>query len=172
MTLPIALVGLPGSGKSTIGKSLALQLNVPFLDLDTILEDSFGMRITEFFAQKGEDEFRKQEALALQKVIEGNIGSYILATGGGTPCFGNNLKLLKQYTLTVYLKASWSELANRLHHDSQRPLLQELNKGSLTAALKQKFEWRLPFYEQANVIVDNTKEPQELLQEIKKAAGL
>jgi len=119
--MPFFLLGHMGSGKTTLGKKTASILNIPFLDLDELIVLDTGMSINELFAQKGEVFFRKTERSVLYNYpFKANA---IIATGGGTPCFYDNHDFMKQIGVTIYLKVSVGELANRLQLSNERPLL-------------------------------------------------
>ena len=119
--MPFFLLGHMGSGKTTLGKKTASILNIPFLDLDELIVLDTGMSINELFAQKGEVFFRKTERSVLYNYpFKANT---IIATGGGTPCFYDNHDFMKQIGVTIYLKVSVGELANRLQLSNERPLL-------------------------------------------------
>ena len=118
----IALVGLPGSGKSTVGRQLARRLQLPFVDSDHAIEDRLGCSIREYFEREGEDRFRDVE----QDVIDSltSIHTGVLSTGGGSVLRPLNRQNLKGRGQVIYLKSSPDELFRRLRHDLNRPLLQ------------------------------------------------
>jgi shikimate kinase len=147
------LVGYMGSGKSTLGKVLAQNLNCPFIDLDAWIEDQEGVSVAQLFKEKGELYFRKQEHHHLKKLLE-DPAPKVVALGGGTPCYYNNMELLQKASnvKTVYLNASVSFLAKRLLPEKQqRPLIQHLDSESALREFigKHLFE-RLPFYQKAS----------------------
>ena len=110
----LSLVGLPGSGKTTLGRQLAAHFNRPFLDLDMAIEARTGRDVREIFAEKGEAAFRDIEAAVLRAALAAGGPPLVLATGGGTPCFHNNMALLNQAGITLWLDISVAELAARL----------------------------------------------------------
>lgn len=118
----ISLVGMPGGGKSTVGRSLARQLRLPFCDSDHEVERRIGQSIRAFFEAHGEEAFRDVE----QDVIAGLTleGERVLATGGGAVLREANRSALRERTVVVYLRSTPEELFRRLRHDTQRPLLQ------------------------------------------------
>lgn len=118
----VALVGLPGSGKSTVGRQLARRLQRPFSDSDHVIEARLGCSIREYFEREGEDSFRDVEEAVLDELSLQNLG--VLSTGGGAVLRPNNRKRLKERTTVVYLKSNPDELFRRLRHDVNRPLLQ------------------------------------------------
>lgn len=151
----LIIMGMMGSGKTTMARMLSNSLALDYLDLDAYLEASTGQRVSEVFSQGGEAHFRELEHAALKEVlaIEGNL---ILALGGGTPCFERNRLLLKPADLTVYLKYSAAQLADHLEYQTDdRPILSSSEK-SLSSTLQDLLTLRADWYEQANVILDGT----------------
>lgn len=121
----IVLVGYMASGKTTIGKQLAKNLNLNFIDLDVFIEDKKQLKIEELFKQKGEIYFRKLEHFWLNKLLKSN-DNFVLSLGGGTPCYANNHLWLKDVNVeSFYLKTPLATLTNRLKNTS-RPLLQNI----------------------------------------------
>ena len=121
LTSSVILIGMPGSGKSTIGKNLARLLSMPFVDLDQQIEERCGVKIPIIFEIEGEAGFRKRETTALQEALTN--GNIVLATGGGAVSSDVNRELLSQAGQVVYLKASVEELHRRTSKDRNRPLL-------------------------------------------------
>jgi shikimate kinase len=119
---PIALVGLPGGGKSTVGRQLARRLGCPFVDTDTLIEKKIGTSIKAYFESSGEAVFRELESEALREACAHHRG--VLATGGGAVLRAENRRALKEHCTVVYLRSSPEELHRRLRHDTHRPLLQ------------------------------------------------
>jgi len=118
----ISLIGLPGSGKSTVGRQLARRLQVPFLDSDHVIEQRLGCSIREYFEQEGEARFRDVEAEVLNDLTQQPCG--VLSTGGGIVLREANRIHLRERTQVVYLNSTPEELFRRLKHDKSRPLLQ------------------------------------------------
>ena len=119
--LLISLVGLPGSGKSTVGRQLARRLQQPFTDSDQVIEQRLGCSIREFFEREGEDRFRDVEEAVIDELTR---QAGVLSTGGGAVLRARNREHLRTRGKVVYLKSSPEELLRRLRHDTQRPLLQ------------------------------------------------
>jgi shikimate kinase len=117
----IALVGLPGSGKSTVGRQLARRLQLPFIDSDHIIEQRLGCSIREYFEREGEERFRDVEEAVLDELSQ---QPGVLSTGGGAVLRQANREHLRTRGKVVYLKSSPEELMRRMRHDTQRPLLQ------------------------------------------------
>jgi shikimate kinase len=118
----IALVGLPGSGKSTIGRQLARRLTLSFFDSDLVIESRLGCSIREFFEREGEDRFRDIEESTIDELTLDPAS--VLSTGGGAVLRENNRLRLRQRCRVVYLRSSPEEVFRRLRHDRNRPLLQ------------------------------------------------
>lgn len=118
----ISLIGLPGSGKSTVGRQLSRRLRVPFLDSDTVIEQQLGCSIREFFEREGEQRFRDIEASVIDELTQSSEG--VLSTGGGAVLRSVNRAHLHGRTKVVYLNSSPDDLFRRLRHDKNRPLLQ------------------------------------------------
>ena len=167
--MKLVLVGYMGSGKTTTGKILAERLEIPFIDLDHYISEKQGMSIPDLFKNKGAVFFRKVEREALLHLGHSD-DSFVLSTGGGTPCFGDNLENMKFFpnTIVVYLKLSIPELVTRLEGEmDQRPLLAGLDKALLPEFLGKHLFERAPFYEQAHLIVTVLGQtPNEISQKI------
>lgn len=119
----VALVGLPGCGKSTIGRYLSKRWLLPFVDVDMAIEEHIGCTIREFFAKEGEPKFRDVEQEVLAHLLS-NAQKMVVATGGGAVLRPENRQQLAAHAQVVYLSASPHEIARRLQKDTQRPLLQ------------------------------------------------
>lgn len=151
----IFLVGMPASGKSSIGRLLSAQLRLDFYDLDQIIVDQAGMPITEIFSIHGELYFRNLEKDALLGVIE-EKGSFVLATGGGAPCFFDNMDLMNQQGITVFLDVELNDLYNKLVSKGthKRPLLKDKSPLELREELFSKYAHRYPFYSRAKICLE------------------
>lgn len=117
----IALVGLPGSGKSTVGRQLARRLSIPFLDSDQVIEQHMGCSIRDFFEREGEERFRDIEQQTLDELTQGPAA--VLSTGGGVCLRAANRKHLHERTKVIYLRATPEDVYRRIRHDRGRPLL-------------------------------------------------
>jgi shikimate kinase len=118
----ISLIGLPGCGKSTVGRQLARRLQLPFFDSDHVIEQQLGCSIREYFEREGEERFRDVEESVIDELTQ--VGSGVLSTGGGVILRQANRLRLRQHGQVVYLNSSPDELFRRLRHDVNRPLLQ------------------------------------------------
>jgi shikimate kinase len=148
----IYLVGFMGSGKSSLGRRLAKKLDYHFVDLDTEVEQLSGMTIPDIFLRYGESHFRKLEEKAL--LSTSHLHKAVIATGGGTPCFFENMKFINEHGASVYLRMSPASLAYRLEHaQNQRPLVENYNGEELLVYIEEKLMEREPYYMQAKCII-------------------
>ena len=147
----LSLVGLPGAGKTTLGRQLAAHFNRPFLDLDHAIEARTGRSVREIFAGEGEAGFRAVEAAVLRATLGAGGPPLVLATGGGTPCFQDNMALLNRAGITLWLDVPVAELAARLAPEevAKRPLIAAA--GGAEAWLRETLAARKGFYAQARV---------------------
>jgi len=152
--MKLFLIGLLGSGKSFLGKELSKELKLPFIDLDDILEKKEGMKVSEIFTAKGEEYFRMLEAAALRE--QNTQKKFVMATGGGTPCFHDNMSFINQTGTSVFLNIPVSEIVKRLNGEQRklRPLLANVPDDQLQATLEAMLQSRLQFYKQANITVN------------------
>ena len=150
----IALVGMPGCGKSTVGRQLARQLGWRHVDSDTEIERHIGGSIRAYFEQHGESAFRDIEQEVLARLAHGP--SSVISTGGGAALRSANRQVLATHTLVVYLRSTPEELFRRLRHDTQRPLLQVRDP---LRRLRELFHERDPLYRQAARYVIETGRP-------------
>ncbi|MFD2741863.1 MULTISPECIES: shikimate kinase [Sphingobacterium] len=153
MSKPIFIVGFMGSGKTTWGKKLAKALDRTFIDLDEVLVQRIGMTIPRYFSLHGEEDFRKLESQVLK---EHNLQDTLISTGGGTPCFYDNMDWLLTHGTAVYLKHSPKSLWARLNASdvAKRPALKGLTGNELLEFITEKLAERSPFYEQSQIQVD------------------
>jgi shikimate kinase len=149
----MSLVGLPGGGKSTVGRQLAKRLSARFVDSDTVLEERIGMPIRSFFEQHGEAAFRDQEEAVINELTQAKANqALVLATGGGAVLRPANRRHLRERSTVVYLRSTPEELFRRLRHDTHRPLLQVSDP---LGKLRELYEQRHPLYEEtAHYTVD------------------
>ena len=164
----IYLIGMPSSGKSTLGKRLARALHYHFVDTDRLIIREEGRSIADIFAQSGEAYFREAEARVLRTIKPG--GGLVVATGGGMPCFHDNMTYIKATGLSVFLDVAPEKLAQRMiTHARQfpatkpeRPLF-DAGDQALLDILRQKQDQRLPVYQQADIRMTGDVTEQELL---------
>ena len=154
---PIFLLGYMGCGKTTVGKNIAGKMGLEFLDTDDLIEKKHRQTIAEIFSEVGENQFREMERKMLHNIVDYN--DCIISTGGGMPCFFDNLALMNENGTTIFLDVSIEELVHRLYYKgNKRPLLQGKNEQQLYEYIKKSIEERLPFYSQAQIRIsaDNT----------------
>ena len=165
---PVFLIGFMGSGKTTWGKKLANALQVPFVDLDHEIVEHIGMSIPEYFSKYGEEKFRELEREIL---IAQQNKSGIISTGGGTPCYFQNMDWLLDNGIVLYLKHSPKSLWNRLNQSdiNKRPALMGMTGDDLLQFIESKLDERAPFYDRAHILVDQLNTNLEQLVSLVKA---
>lgn len=172
MKKAVVLLGYMGSGKSVVAQELAHLTGYKHLDLDQIIEQKENLTIPEIFNQKGEIYFRKIERLYLENTLQ-TTQQIILSLGGGTPCYGNNLDVIKKNpdTVTVYLSATVQTLTARLFKERiKRPLINHLKSPeALNDFIRKHLFERSFFYNQANVTIKtDEKNVSEIVEEIRQ----
>jgi shikimate kinase len=171
--LILALVGMPGSGKTTVGRQLARRLRLPFFDSDHVIEERLGCAIRDYFAQAGEAAFRDVEQQVIAELAAGPAA--VLATGGGAVLREANRQALRAGGHVVYLKSSPEDLYRRLRHDTQRPLLQVSDP---LARLRAMHSERDPLYREASHFQVETGRPSVptlvnmIIMQLELAGGL
>lgn len=150
----VVLVGLPGSGKSTVGRQLARRLGLPFFDSDHVIEQRIGCSIREFFEREGEERFRDIEESVLDELTQG--GPRVLSTGGGSVLRQANRTHLRERAQVVYLRSTPEEVFRRLRHDRNRPLLQV---DDPLQRLRDLYAVRDPLYRETAHFVVETGRP-------------
>lgn len=149
----IFLIGFMGSGKTTVGKALAELLSLEFFDLDTEIEKECRATINVLFEKKGESYFRDVEHKVLKRLTEKT--EHIIATGGGTPCFSDNMKMMNEQGTTIYLRCSAGVLFQRLVREKQvRPLIKDRSEKELLSYIIKKLDERERWYLMAKQIID------------------
>lgn len=147
------LIGHKGSGKTTMGKILANKLGYPFIDLDHVIENIAGMAVPDFYLEAGETNFRKTERQALEEMRK--YTQVVIATGGGAPCFADNMALMKQLGTTIYLKVADDILLERYRRvAANRPIFGGRTADELPAYLDKVKAERNPYYEQADYTIE------------------
>jgi shikimate kinase len=163
--MKIFLIGFMGSGKTTLGRKLANKTGYEFIDLDHKLEQQVELSIAEYFTLFGEDAFRRLESEVLKKTVYPE--NVIISTGGGLPCFFDNMDWMNAHGRTVYIKLAPKTLADRLESGKEeRPLLQEKHGDALIGFIEQKLAERESFYSRASVIADGLSLTAEKLEQI------
>jgi shikimate kinase len=145
----IFLIGYMGSGKTTVGQLLATQLGYGFIDMDNHIEGKLFKSVSQIFTELGEDQFRMLERQCLHEVAE--FDHVVISTGGGVPCFFDNMEYMNKQGVTVYLKLSPADLAERLElsHANKRPLLADRKGEELLQFISEGLAEREPYYSQA-----------------------
>jgi shikimate kinase len=149
--MKIYFVGMPGCGKSSLGLQLSDALQIDFFDLDSEIEKKERKTISEIFREQGEDYFRMKEAETLRDFATLDQ-SFVLATGGGAPCFYNGMEILNQTGISVFIDVDVAELVKRLSNKTDRPLLQN---EDLQKKLEELLQKRLAVYNRASIVLKN-----------------
>lgn len=149
----VMLIGYMGAGKTTVGKALAKKLQMQFYDLDWYIEERFRQKISDLFTQKGEDGFRLIEQKMLHEVAE--FENVVLALGGGTPCFFDNMDYLNRCGTTIFLDAAPQTVVQHLRiSHTVRPLLKDKQGDELLEHIARQLSERMPYYQQAQLTVN------------------
>ncbi|MEI7980746.1 MAG: shikimate kinase [Bacteroidota bacterium] len=152
----IYLVGYMASGKSNLGRILATELNFRFLDIDSMFEERYRVTIMDFFEKYGEEQFRMMEKAILHETA--GFDETVIATGGGTPCFFDNMDFINNSGTSVYLRWEVPGLTERLRHvRKKRPILRSVEPENLENAVREHLKQRSVYYEKAHFTVDGTK---------------
>ena len=168
--MKLFLVGYMGCGKSSLGKKLAKALGVRFLDMDAEIESREGVSVSDIFHYQGEEYFRKSERLIIEEVAA-ESDDVIVSTGGGVPLWQDNMEVMNQIGLTLYLRRTAEQIASRLspHGRAKRPKLRDLNDEELVVFMRDNMAQREPFYNKATLCIDCTPHSDaELVEMIKK----
>lgn len=146
---PIFLIGYMGSGKTTLGRALGRRLGLQFIDLDLYIESRYMRTISQLFAERGEDKFRSIEREMLHEVAE--MEDVVVACGGGTPCYYDNIDYMNRCGTTVFLSASEDRLFARLSiNRNKRPLIKDLDDQSIRIFIRENLALRMPHYSKAS----------------------
>lgn len=153
MAVPIFIIGLPGTGKTTQGREIARFLGYTFYDLDFYIEQRYHASVSEIFSKKGEAEFRRIERMMLHEL--GEFDNVVISCGGGTPCSHDNMEYMNNRGLTVRLKTSVKELADRISRNpGKRPLFSGKDGENLLSSIETMAVQREPFYSQARLHIE------------------
>jgi len=165
----IYLVGLPGSGKTTLGTALAAALNMPFVDLDAEIEKREGQAVPTIFSTKGEDYFRQVESQVLREWA-GSSQSFVMGTGGGAPCFYQGMDTINRSGISIFLDVTVDEILRRLAAFTNRPLLKADDDQKKKEKLEGLRQTRLTTYRQATITVQSPtlENVQEALTRLRK----
>ena len=152
--MKIFLIGFMGSGKTHWGRLVSQKLDLPFFDLDEQIVNHEGKSIVEIFETKGEEQFRLSEKEIMHIITESH-DSFVMACGGGTPCYFNNVEYMNNSGVTVWINTPLDVLFNRLLKEKdRRPLIKELTDDQLRGFISKKYADRKIYYEQADVMMD------------------
>lgn len=167
--MKLILLGYMASGKTTIGKILAEKLQISFIDLDDYISEKENLSVSELFNTKGEIYFRKKETLFLEELLKKDE-HFVLALGGGTPCYGKNMEIVNEFGTSFYLKSSLQNTFNTLskaENKQTRPLISEISNENLKEFIAKHLFERNTFYEQAaHTITIDDKSIVETSQEL------
>lgn len=155
--MKIVLLGYMASGKSAVGKVVAKKKSIPFLDLDDVIEEKEKLSVSEIFDKKGEIYFRKKETECLIEVLN-RKEDLVISLGGGTPCYGSNIDVIKEKSISFYLKASIKTIFERIKSETeQRPLVATLGIEKLHEFIAKHLFERSDFYTKSNhsIVVDD-----------------
>jgi shikimate kinase len=162
----IYFIGFMGSGKSYWGKQLSEKLKVPFFDLDEKIVEDTGQSIVEMFQMQGEEYFRVREKDVLHRLTQNNK-TFVMACGGGTPCFYNNIDFLKKNGIVIWLSTSTETLYNRLIKEKdQRPLINRFSDNELKSYIIKKISSRKIYYRQANFVINEEQLSLEAIMSV------
>lgn len=169
MAKTLFLIGFMASGKSSLGSKIARQFNMDFLDLDVAISEREGLSINELFIKHGEEGFRKIESEVLKEL---DIANKVVATGGGTPIFGDNMLYMKNNGAVAYLVVPASVIIGRLRQNrEERPLVKDLSDVELTEFVEKTLEQRKIIYSQADILIPHTKSWSLLKMELQFLLG-
>jgi len=165
----IYLVGYMGCGKSTIGRKVAEILGLSFVDLDKYIEERYFKSVPAIFAEEGEERFREKERISLLEVSQ--FENVVVGTGGGAPCFFDNMDVMNNNGVTVYIAPDTEVLATRLlKSKTERPLIVGKSFEELISFINTALLKRAPFYEKAKIIIrgENNLDPQLVIDNISR----
>lgn len=172
----IFLTGYMGAGKTTLGKAFARELGLSFVDLDWYIEERFHQTISQLFAERGEDGFRRLERNMLHEV--GDFENVVVSTGGGTPCFFDNMDYMNAQGQTVFLDVDEETLFRRLRvATAQRPILRGKSETELRAFICEALAMRMPYYARARYRFDGSRlesraQISESVERLREVLGL
>lgn len=170
------MVGYMGAGKTTLGRAFAREMGLTFVDLDWYIEERYHKTISEIFAERGEDDFRRIEQKMLHEV--GEFENTVISTGGGAPCFFDNMAFMKQSGKVVFLDVSVEVLVDRLSHGMQtRPILRGKTVEELRTFIEEALAKRAPAYLQAHYVLagdrlESRKQITETVTKLRELLGM
>jgi shikimate kinase len=163
----IYLIGMPSSGKSTLGRALAQELDFEYIDMDEILVNNENRSIYQIFQDNGEGYFRKIESELLKTFMPNQ--KFVISTGGGAPVFFNNMDFIIKNGISIYIDVKPEILFERISHSTKndRPLIDKTDADKLMENLTNKYNFRYPFYSRANIIISDNFTVGHLKEELK-----
>jgi shikimate kinase len=164
----IYLIGMPSSGKSTLGRGLAATLDYEYIDMDEIIVQNENRTIAEIFSESGEDYFRKIES-DLLKTFQ-NTSKKVISTGGGAPVFFDNMDFILENGISVYLDVPPQILFSRIYNSNKndRPLIDKSDSEKLMDNLIEKYNYRFQFYSRANILIKEDYSVGHIVRELEK----
>ena len=163
----IFLVGYMGCGKTTFGRDLANKLNLQFADLDELIEERYKISINDFFLKYGEENFRRIENMMLREQLTKH--RIVISTGGGTPCFYNNMELMNRHGVTIFLNTPVPVIVDRLINGKRkRPLIMGLEIFELTFKINQHLAQRIIYYNKAQYMLNLEEQTPSFVREMLK----
>ena len=166
--MKIYLIGYMCCGKTTIGKKIANKIGYGFVDMDVLFEEKYKITISAFFEKYGQDAFRILEQKLLHTTA--SMDNMVIATGGGTPCFGDNMEWINANGLSIYLKTNEGFIVDRLKNaKKQRPLVKNILPDDLPSYVAEAIKQREPYYSQATITMPNNEmDLSSIIAEIEK----
>ncbi|HEY0177542.1 MAG TPA: shikimate kinase [Pedobacter sp.] len=162
--MKIFLIGFMGCGKTTLGRKLAAKLGYALIDLDHQIESITGETVADYFSANGEDAFRKLESNTLKTYDYAE--NSVISTGGGTPCYFDNMDWMNENGITVYIEMSAISLAKRLEKGmAKRPLLNNLTEEGVIRFIEEKLAERETYYKKAAVILNGMSLTADMVRE-------
>ncbi|MDR2382439.1 MAG: AAA family ATPase [Prevotellaceae bacterium] len=147
----VILMGMPGSGKSSLGFVLSKLMRLPFVDTDYYIIKKEQKSVSDIFAKHGEDYFRELEKQILLEIVENEPS--VISTGGGMPCFFDNMDIMNEFAVTVYLEVTPEQLFEHLKNDKKRPLVKDKTNEELMDYINTSLMQRKPYYEKADITI-------------------
>ena len=166
MKKKIVLIGMMGSGKTTIGKILSKNLKLNFVDTDILLEKEYGLKITKIFEKYGEKDFRDKEEKIVLNILKNNIKTCVIALGGGTFLNKKIQKIILKETISIWLDANIELIYKRCKKSNQRPLLNKSNDKKLRKIIKDLLKIRKPIYSKAKFMIKTNENPVKVCNKI------
>ena len=166
MKKKIVLIGMMGSGKTTIGKILSKNLKLNFVDTDILLEKEYGLKITKMFEKYGEKDFRDKEEKIVLNILKNNKKPCVIALGGGTFLNKKIQKIILKETISIWLDANIELIYKRCKKSNKRPLLYESNDKKIKKIIKNLLKIRNPIYSKAKFIVKTNEQPVKVCDKI------